>query len=696
MEDPSQARDELVSLARAVIDTLSSAKATRPSTTVSLASSPQEHLSEQQQEHWGQLPAGAKQQEDTYTFNQEALARLQELVSKATAVIDKYDSQHHHHHRRISLSSVSSHEHAIALTTTTTTAPAAPASLMLSPEATPVTSPVLTAYPSAQSSPPTQPQPRKTSKKMPGSFLKRTRSRSATQPLLSSSSSLSVDHTSIPENNTAQLPLSPPSSPPMNSTSTTSTWTPLPAAAMAAPATSAAADKGSSSNPVKKNRRKSLLSGISPSSLFQRLTNNSNRHSWAAPASTVNEQDATHNPRDYLDDDSENGGFDDEDSSSSSDDDDEEEEEDDDDSGESEEDESDSDDEYVSSLPSQAAIVRQQYQQRVEQQQQQQRSAERQRDQYPRRRSDAVVSFAADVEHHDAPPPSYETATTAAMTPTRYLRSYSYSSSPAAALPLRRRLPLLIQLLIQFESYILDSFKTAEFLGPCNNGNGVEEMAGARISALSNSSSSSSNSSSSLASLSSAFKRSKSFSKPKPKKTVTISTTTNRDLWLKRQPETISSFANWLIDLEQTGLLPQAMSTSWRARSNRRSNSTSSNSNDSQRATTSPPASPTTMTHDNTMLTNNRITASPPMSPTRPATAFSLGGLQYETQESWLQRTCMSLSEIDLAYAMLALEQHCVYGVDAARWSRSSSSHRGDIAPRVVWRQTLQSLIPIA
>ncbi|KAF9082255.1 hypothetical protein BGX23_012650 [Mortierella sp. AD031] len=136
--------------------------------------------------------------------------------------------------------------------------------------------------------------------------------------------------------------------------------------------------------------------------------------------------------------------------------------------------------------------------------------------------------------------------------------------------------------------------------------------------------------------------------------TSTTGTTTNdtatsnrRQAWLDRNPKTVASFAYLLIELQQTGILPTAMSPAW---------------------SSSPSLTPPTSSSSSTTVS-------------RPLFEMS--------EQDWLSMTGNASTEADLAKAMVALEQNCHHGLDPARWRRQQPQ---SVSVRDAWVHQVQTI----
>ncbi|KAH7044759.1 hypothetical protein BKA57DRAFT_88515 [Linnemannia elongata] len=121
-------------------------------------------------------------------------------------------------------------------------------------------------------------------------------------------------------------------------------------------------------------------------------------------------------------------------------------------------------------------------------------------------------------------------------------------------------------------------------------------------------------------------------------------TMSRRQAWLDRNPQTVASFAYLLIELQQTGILPTAMSPSWSSSS-----------------------------------------ISPSSSPSSPSSSLSLA-LEMSEQD-WLSVTGNAATEADLAKALLALEQNCLLAMDPVHWHQEGEERRE------AWTRQVQAII---
>ncbi|KAF9550229.1 hypothetical protein EC957_001136 [Mortierella hygrophila] len=124
----------------------------------------------------------------------------------------------------------------------------------------------------------------------------------------------------------------------------------------------------------------------------------------------------------------------------------------------------------------------------------------------------------------------------------------------------------------------------------------------------------------------------------------TAATMSRRQAWLDRNPQTIASFAYLLIELQQTGILPAAMSPSWSS-------------------------------------------TSPSSSPSSPGSSLSASMALGMSEQDWLSMTGNAATEADLAKALLALEQSCLLAMDPVLW-RSEGG-----VTRDAWMRQVQAII---
>ncbi|KAF9113291.1 hypothetical protein BGX27_001883 [Mortierella sp. AM989] len=242
----------------------------------------------------------------------------------------------------------------------------------------------------------------------------------------------------------------------------------------------------------------------------------------------------------------------------------------------------------------------------------------------------------------DAPPPSYHSLVRADSAIVATTGSTSSSSSllhhPASATS-RNFTPSVLQgllnLLQEFEDHILDQFKTLSF----------REPSGPSITTAATSA-------------------------------TVVAMSSHRRSWRSRHPETISSFAYILIELEQTGILPSALRETWRRNSMSTSSSTS-----------------LALTHIVPSFENATIapvisssSSSSSSFPPRPSSVYTVEVISTQvSQQDWLTMTGNATTESDLAKAMLILEQNCVPAMNPTRWLGRGVG--GDIANAVSTRE---------
>ncbi|KAF9956992.1 hypothetical protein BGZ70_009685 [Mortierella alpina] len=214
----------------------------------------------------------------------------------------------------------------------------------------------------------------------------------------------------------------------------------------------------------------------------------------------------------------------------------------------------------------------------------------------------------------DAPPPSYHSLTRSDPHATSSESSPS-ALQPSSLLPqpmlMVSALPQLLDLLHEFEEHLQDSFRTASFRRPASP-DALTTTVGAAANGQSIS---------------------------------------RRQSWLARHPQTVVSFAYLLIELEQTGILPTAMCASWTGRGVPPLSTPATSATSGAFAAA---ARPSTL-----MLTS-----------TQPTTTTIIDGSTSiaTTEQEWLALAGNASTEMQLAKAMLALEQSCVFGMDPERW----------------------------
>ncbi|KAF9575760.1 hypothetical protein EC968_001547 [Mortierella alpina] len=255
----------------------------------------------------------------------------------------------------------------------------------------------------------------------------------------------------------------------------------------------------------------------------------------------------------------------------------------------------------------------------------------------------------------DAPPPSYHSLTrsdphalSSGPSPGTLSPPSSSSSLPPPMMA-GSTLSRLLELLHEFEEHLRDSFRTASFRrssSPCTDALTTVNGAAAIHHGLS-----------------------------------------RRQSWLARHPQTVVSFAYLLIELEQTGILSDAMSASWTglgiSASTQASSSTSGNVAPAER-----PSSTLTLT-----LTSTETET--------PNGSALLATTTTTTEQAWLAMAGNATTEMQLAKAMLVLEQNCVHGMDPVRWhghartgdptGRTTTIHRRDR-----WMAKVQSISAFA